>query len=154
MTPFPLFAQAEAVGGATSELLKYGLLGIFCILLIAALVWCVKGWRASWEARLQDAKDYAAGLKEVNDATNKVTIEANRCQDAVKAAVDDLESSNTREHGEVKEAFRAAAADMKEASARECKVVKEAVGGVQQEIGRLKDEQVELRTALAPRGRR
>jgi hypothetical protein len=109
----PLFlsaaAQAEATSESLSDLAKYGPLGIFCVLLIGALVWTVKAWRSSMEARTADAKEYAVGLKEVGDAGAALAVEANKVQEAAKTSLEkltmscvDLKTNNTQEHSELK----------------------------------------------------
>jgi len=104
--------QAEATSESLTALAKYGPLGIFCILLIGALVWIVKAWKSSMEARTADAKEYAVVLKDVGDAGAALAIEANKVQETAKTSLDkltqscaDLKNGNEREHSDMKGAI-------------------------------------------------
>jgi hypothetical protein len=99
---------ADAAAAGLSELLKFGVLGIFSVLLIIGLVWVVKAWKASMEARIADAKAYANGLKEVNDAGASLTVETNKQQTQTQVALDalakdskDYKDSNSKEHSDL-----------------------------------------------------
>jgi len=124
MDPTVFASQAEATSESLSSLAKYGPLGIFCVLLIVALVWTVKAWKAAMEARTADAKGYAEELKthlqsvkDVGDAGAELAIQSNQAQGNTQATIekltdkcDDLKSyaqelaqANTGEHREVRE---------------------------------------------------
>jgi hypothetical protein len=92
-------AQAETAVTGLAELLKFGILGIFCVLLIVAVVWVVKAWKAAMEERVADAKSYANGLKEVNDAGNKVSTEVRTTVSELERSHDALKTANSTEHG-------------------------------------------------------
>ncbi len=62
---------------------EYGVLGIICVLLIAALVWLVKRWQVSMQAQVSMTKNFGADLKEQNDAQTNLIVETNRNNDAL-----------------------------------------------------------------------
>ena len=97
-------AQAETATAGLAELLKFGVLGIFCVLLIIGLVWVVKAWKASMEQRIADAQGYATGLKDVNDAGNKVSTEVQTTVNALERTCGDLKTNNTTEHTQISSA--------------------------------------------------
>jgi len=143
MTTYPLFAQAGAVEGATSGLLQYGLLGIFCVLLIGVVVWTARGWVASMEARIRDAKDNAQGLKGVNDAASKMTVETSLTLQAVKSeleavrsALSTLDGSNARAIQGVRESLRLLEEDIERSLGREREAVQGSIHALREELSR------------------
>jgi len=96
---YPLALQAaqqnggDPVTGGLSRLTwEYGVLGIICVLLIAALVWVVKRWQAAMQDKVDMAKSFAGDLKQTNDAQTNLIIETNRNNDTLKVAFDGLKS--------------------------------------------------------------
>lgn len=104
----PLFLSAnQGVDPGTAglgELLRFGVLGIFCVLLIVGLVWVVKAWRAAMEARIVDAQTYGEGLKEINEAASKLSTEVKATVNGLAQDHKDLKQSVTKEHGDLTKA--------------------------------------------------
>lgn len=98
-----LLSAAQGADPGTAglfELLKYGILGIFCVLLIIGLVWVAKAWRAAMDQRVLDAQAYGTALKDINDASTKVSNEIKSSVDSLEKSCNDLKSANSTEHGQ------------------------------------------------------
>lgn len=83
--------QAE---DALSTIAGQGILGALCVILIVSLFLAIRGWLKSKDERLDDQKEMAKALKDVNEAASKLAIESNRASDGVKTALDNLVKSN------------------------------------------------------------
>lgn len=79
-------------GGLNRLTWEYGVLGIICVLLIAALVWVVKRWQASMQAQVTITKGFADSLKDHNDAGTNLIVETNRNNDTLKVSFDNLKT--------------------------------------------------------------
>lgn len=99
------FAQAEVAAEGMTELLKFGVLGIFCILLMVALVWLVLRWKEAMEQRVADAQAYATGLQEINDAGNRMTTEVKTSLTDLTTAHRTLRDANATEHSTISTAL-------------------------------------------------
>lgn len=91
---------------ALAVLLTQGVLGVFCVLLIGALVFCAKALLKSKDDRLADQKEMAKALGEINSALQDLVVESNkhaselvldasRSQDAMRAALSNQERTVT-----------------------------------------------------------
>jgi len=95
LDPLPAVAPGQKQAeDALSTIAGQGILGALCVLLIVALFLAIRGWLKSKDERLEDQKEMAKALKEVNEASSKLAIESNRASDGVKTALDNLIKSN------------------------------------------------------------
>lgn len=95
LDPLPAVAPGQKQAeDALSTIAGQGILGALCVLLIVALFLSIKGWLKSKDERLEDQKEMAKALKEMNDASAKLAIESNRGADGMKTALDNLAKSN------------------------------------------------------------
>lgn len=78
---------------ALSNIAGQGILGSLCVLLIVALFLSIKGWLKSKDERLDDQKEMAKALKEMNDASSKLAIESNQTNTMVQTALNGLSKS-------------------------------------------------------------
>lgn len=93
--PLPAVAPGQKQAeDALSTIAGQGILGALCVLLGVALFLSIKGWLKSKDDRLDDQKEMAKALKEMNDASSKLAIESNRASDGMKTALDNLAKSN------------------------------------------------------------
>lgn len=93
--PIPAIAPGQKQAeDALSTIAGQGILGALCVLLGVALFLSIKGWLKSKDERIEDQKEMAKALKEMNDATSKLAIESNRASDGMKTALDNLVKSN------------------------------------------------------------
>lgn len=106
-----MLASAGSTETALGTIAEYGILGAVCVLLVAALVWAVRGWFKEKDDRLNDQKAMADARQKDNDALKQLTIElkehsthlvveATKSQDAMASslkrqedALDDLRGS-------------------------------------------------------------
>lgn len=93
-----LLAQVGSLDDVVTKLVNYGVLGIFCVLLIGALVWTVKSWKGAMEGRMQDALDYSNALKALNDALHTHSVETVK---AIQTSNAELKALNDK-HSELK----------------------------------------------------
>ena len=84
--------QAE---DALSNIAGQGILGSLCVLLIVALFFAIRGWLKSKDERLEDQKEMAKALKDMNEASSRLAIESNRSGDGVKTVLEGLVKSNS-----------------------------------------------------------
>lgn len=109
---------------------QYGAVGAFCVLLIIAVVYTIRGWLKEKDNRLTDQKAAAGVLEKNNEALKNLTIEMKEW-----AAQQQVEAS--RSNDAVKNALSTQKEELSELKAA---------------IGVLKDEQVRLGSAIAQRG--
>lgn len=63
------------VDSAFGKIAEYGLLGAICLLLIAVVVWAVRGWFKEKDARFADQKAMMEAREKDNEALKTLTIE-------------------------------------------------------------------------------
>jgi len=96
--------SGDPVSGGLSRLTwEYGVLGIICVLLIAALVWVVKRWQAAMQDKVDITKGFASDLKATNDASTGLIVETNRNNDQLKVAFDGLKNEVTGRKSDFKQ---------------------------------------------------
>jgi hypothetical protein len=94
-------ATDAVVTGGASEFLKQGLLGALCVLLMAAIFWVARVMLQAKDDRVNDAKDYARSLREVNDAMMALVVETNRANDALRVSLDQVQQGQMATRGAV-----------------------------------------------------
>jgi len=85
---------------------EYGVLGIFSVFFIIALVWLVKQWRTSMLSATADAKEFAKSLTNTASANSKLLVETHRFNDALRAAFDSVKTELTNHKRAVIENIR------------------------------------------------
>jgi len=80
----------DATTTALERLASDGVLGAVVVVAFVALVFAVHQWKRAMEGRLDDAKEYGAALRAMNDAQAKLMVETNLSMGAITIALEQV----------------------------------------------------------------
>jgi len=130
----------KAADNALSNIAEYGILGSFCVLVIIALVWAVRGWLKEKDGRLADQKAMVGELKDNNESLKNLTIELK--EHSSQLVMDSKMSQDAMGNALVRQE------NALDDFSRTITTLKDEQVQMKSTVGNLKDEQVRLASAI------